>query len=180
MDLTRDLGSYIEIDGRSAVRFARVYQHPIERVWDAITDPAELAHWFPAPKVIMEPGVGGEIRFSGDPNTADQPGTILTWQPPTRLAYAWGGDELRFELEALDGGSCRLVLLNVLERRDAAARNGAGWLVCLAELATTIARTRGDGPHSASSMARWQAAYDAHIAAGVPHGAPIPRPPESR
>lgn len=43
MDMRVDLDRYAEIDGRHAVRFERVYQHPIERVCGAINDPAELA-----------------------------------------------------------------------------------------------------------------------------------------
>src|SRR5262249_41825335 len=35
-----EYGTYIEYDGRPAVRFVRTYPHPIERVWHAITDGA--------------------------------------------------------------------------------------------------------------------------------------------
>jgi uncharacterized protein YndB with AHSA1/START domain len=174
MDLTADLGSYLEVGGRPAVRFERTYPYSIDRVWATITEPAELVHWFPAPNVNIEPRVGGTITFSGDPNVESQPGTILVWEPPNRLAFTWGRDELRFELEAIDGGSCRLVLLDLLERRDAAARNAGGWLVCLGELAKTVAGQPGDGPHSDSVVASWPEVYDAHIAAGLPYGAEIP------
>ena len=174
MDLSQDLGSYLEVAGRPAVRFERSYPHPIERVWTAITDPAELAHWFPSPRVSIDQRVGGSIRFGGDPYAADQKGTVLAWQPPTRLAFSWGADELHFTLEALDSTSCRLVLLDLLEQRDAAARNAGGWLVCLGELAKTVAGQPGDGPHSDPVIASWQQVYDAHIAAGLPHGAEIP------
>ncbi len=37
-----DLGTHIEYDGRPAVRFERTFRHPVERVWRAISDPAEL------------------------------------------------------------------------------------------------------------------------------------------
>jgi uncharacterized protein YndB with AHSA1/START domain len=33
-----DLGSYLEYDGRPAVRFQRTYTHTIDRVWAAVTD----------------------------------------------------------------------------------------------------------------------------------------------
>jgi uncharacterized protein YndB with AHSA1/START domain len=48
-----DLGTYFEHDGRPAVRFVRTYPHDVERVWRAITDPDELARWFPA-RATME------------------------------------------------------------------------------------------------------------------------------
>jgi uncharacterized protein YndB with AHSA1/START domain len=174
MNPTPDLGSYVEIGDRPAVRFERIYPHPIERVWTTITDPAEMAHWFPAPEVSIEPRTGGKIRFGGDPHTNDVPGTVLAWEPPTRLAFSWGADELHFNLEALDPMSCRLVLLDVLEQRDAAARNAGGWLVCLGELAKTVAGNPGQGPHSDDVVAPWPEVYDAHVAAGLPYGAEIP------
>jgi uncharacterized protein YndB with AHSA1/START domain len=43
-----DLGTYVELDGRPAVRFVRTYPQPIERVWQAITTPEGLARWFPS------------------------------------------------------------------------------------------------------------------------------------
>ena len=65
---TTDLGSYVEHEGRPAVRFVRTYPHPVERVWRAVSDPAELAHWFPS-AVTVEPREGGRITFSDDPYT---------------------------------------------------------------------------------------------------------------
>ncbi|MGH3693962.1 MAG: SRPBCC domain-containing protein [Pseudonocardiaceae bacterium] len=49
-----DRGTYLEHDGRPAVRFQRTYPHPIERVWAAVTEPDELSHWFPC-AVQIEP-----------------------------------------------------------------------------------------------------------------------------
>lgn len=61
-----DRGTYLELDGRPAVRFRRTYPHPVERVWAAVTEPAELEAWFPS-AVSMDPREGGTIEFSGDP-----------------------------------------------------------------------------------------------------------------
>jgi uncharacterized protein YndB with AHSA1/START domain len=167
-----DFGSFIEFDGRPAVRFERTYAHTVERVWAAISDPAELAHWFPS-SVEIEPHTGGAIVFSGDPRTSQQTGVLLAFEPPRRLAYTWGGDELHFELEPLATGQCRLILINVLADRQAAARNAAGWHVCLEELAKLLTGRPGGGPH-AESATSWQSHYDAYVAAGMPSGADIP------
>ena len=35
-------------NGEPELRFERRLRHPIERVWAALTDPRELAAWFPA------------------------------------------------------------------------------------------------------------------------------------
>lgn len=161
-----DRGTYIEIDGHPAVRFERTYRHPPERVWAAITDPAELKHWFPS-AVRMDPQVGGRIEFWDDPNLPESHGTVLTIDPPRRLSYSWGGDELRFELEPAPGNGCTLVMINLLEARNTAARNAAGWSVCLAAFDKLVDGT-GDGVED------WKVEYDAYVATGMPSGAEIP------
>ena len=161
-----DLGSYIEHDGRPAVRFERTYPHPIDRVWPAVSEPDQLAAWFPS-KVAIEPRVGGTVEFSGDANVDDSTGVVLAYDPPNRLAFTWGGDEVHLELNAVDDGHCRLVLLNVLDDRSAAARNGAGWNLCLAALDAALNETTPDDTP-------WRAYYDAYLADGVPSGAPFP------
>jgi uncharacterized protein YndB with AHSA1/START domain len=169
-----DHGTYLELDGRPAVRFERQYPHPIERVWSSISTTEGLGHWFPA-TVTIDLRVGGEVLFGGDPHTDDHAGTVLACDPPHRLAFTWGGDEVHLELEELGRTGCRVVLVNVLERRDAAARNAAGWSVCLAELDRYQAGGVAAGPHSASALP-WQPFYESYVAAGLPSGAPIPDP----
>ena len=58
---------------------------------------------------------------------------ILAYDPPRRLAFTWGPDEVHLELTAVDNEHCRLVLLNVLGDRSAASRNAAGWNVRLSQ-----------------------------------------------
>lgn len=169
-----DLGTYIQYDGRPAVRFERTFPHPPERVWRAISEPSELAQWFPS-AVRMETRPGGTITFSADPHMEDTSGRVLVYDPPHRLAFTWESDELHLTLEPAGEGHCRLTLINVLSDRSTAARNAAGWSVCLAELDKIIAGQPGDGPHSPTATP-WQPLYQAYIAAGLPHGAPIPTP----
>ncbi|MEU7746243.1 SRPBCC family protein [Nonomuraea sp. NPDC049158] len=168
-----DRGTYVEIDGRPAVRFQRTYPHPIERVWRAVTEPGELAHWFPQ-AVTMDAREGGKIEFSDDPHMDGITGTILVWDPPRRFAFTWGGDELRLELAPDGAGGCTFTLVNVIQARDAAARNAAGWAVCLAELDKVVAGQPAGGPHSESAES-WREHYDAYVADGLPSGAEIPQ-----
>lgn len=168
-----DQGTYLEHDGRPAVRFERTYPHPIERVWAAVSDPAQLAHWFPA-SVALQPHAGGAIEFTDDPHTAPSTGTVLVIDPPRRLVYTWGGDELHFTLEPVGAHRCSLVLINVLSDQQAAARNAAGWSVCLAELDKHLTGSEtADGPHSHTAL-EWRPLYDDYVAAGMPAGAAIP------
>jgi len=168
-----DLGSFVEHDGRPAVRFERRFRAPIERVWAAVTEPDRMTAWFPS-GVRYEARVGGEIEFFGDPNLPEPEDVdqVLAWDPPHRFAFGWGGDEIHLELHETDDG-CRLVLVNVLVRRDTAARNATGWHGCLTELAKVVDGIAGGGPH-AQPVADFWPVYDAHIARGLPHGAWIP------
>jgi len=165
-------GTYLEIDGRPAVRFERTYPHPIDRVWSAISEPDELRHWFPS-AVEIDGRAGGAVEFSGDPNLVDSRGTVLVYEPPRRLAFTWGRDELHFELEP-DGDGCRLTLTNVLDQRNAAARNASGWSVCLGVLDRHLAGVTVGGPHAPDAQVPPHELYEDYVAAGLPSGAPIP------
>jgi uncharacterized protein YndB with AHSA1/START domain len=134
---TRD-GELIELEGdRVGVRFERRLTHPPERVWRAITDPEELAAWFPD-TIEGEFAPGAEVTFPkfvemGLPST----GTVTEFDPPRLLAFTWGPSTLRFELEP-DGDGCRLVFMDSLPREES-AKNAAGWEVCLADLESLLA-----------------------------------------
>ncbi|MFB7243562.1 SRPBCC family protein [Streptomyces populi] len=172
-EATARTGTYLTLDdGRPAVRFSRVYDHPVDRVWRFVTDPGELAGWFPS-RAEIELRPGGAITFSGDPNMPESTGRVLAVDPPRHLSFEWGGDELRFDLEALDAGRTRFTLTDVLAAPDTAARNGAGWEVCLAALDAAARGERPEGPH-AGGEAAWKGIYDAYVEAGVPSGAPVP------
>jgi uncharacterized protein YndB with AHSA1/START domain len=166
-----DRGTYVEYEGRPAVRFERTYGHSVDRLWAAITEPDELSHWFPA-SVVLESRVGGKIEFAGDPHVEPTVGSVLVFEPPHRLSFTWGGDELHFELASV-GDGCVLTLIDVLEAPDTAARNAAGWHVCLAELSKLVAGEVAAGPHS-DTAAVWRPLYDGYVAAGLPSGAWFP------
>ncbi|MFF7122387.1 SRPBCC domain-containing protein [Streptomyces sp. NPDC008240] len=166
-------GTYLTLDdGRPAVRFSRTYDHPVDRVWQFVTDPDELAQWFPS-RAEMDLRPGGAIRFSGDPNLPESTGKVLAVDPPRHLSFEWGGDELHFDLEAAGEGRTRFTLTDVLVAENTAARNGAGWEVCLAALDAKASGTRLEGPHAGAS-APWKEFYDGYVGAGVPSGAPVP------
>ena len=168
-----DRGTYVEHEGRPAVRFVRSYPHPAQRVWAAVSEPEGLRHWFPS-RVELEPRAGGRVAFRDDPNLpVETSGTVLAYDPPRQLAFTWGGDELHLTVEPEGEHACTLTLLNVLEARDTAARNAAGWTVCLAELDKYVGGGVADGPHS-DTAEPWEEHYAAYVAAGVPSGAPIP------
>ncbi|MBO1330584.1 SRPBCC family protein [Streptomyces sp. VRA16 Mangrove soil] len=167
--MTTLTGDYVTLDdGRPAVRLTRTYARPVARVWQYASDPAELAHWFPSRFEVAELRPGARIRFFDDPNMPESTGTVLAADAPHHLAYSWGGDELRLDVTPLDDGTTRLTLTNVLASADTAARNAAGWEVCLSAL------DRADRGGSGPAGPEWKEVYDAYVLAEFPSGAPIP------
>ena len=47
-------------DGRAFIRFERHLPHPIDRVWAAISEPAEIVGWL-YQRVEIEPQLGGQF-----------------------------------------------------------------------------------------------------------------------
>jgi uncharacterized protein YndB with AHSA1/START domain len=165
-------GTYETVDDRPAVRFERHLPHPIERVWRAITDPAELADWFPS-QVTGELRPGGVLRFSfPGHDLPDTEGEITELEPPRRLAFWWGTEHLRFDLEP-EADGCVLRLTHVLSSPDQAARDAAGWHVCLDRLERSLA---GDDTtaHGTEPTGEWSALYEEYEGRGLPTGAEIP------
>jgi uncharacterized protein YndB with AHSA1/START domain len=117
-------------DGGVALRFERELAHPPERVWRALTERAELDAWHPTP-FELEPTRGGLVTFQAPaqvPSMRD--GEVLEFDPPRALEYTWFEDSLRWELHPRVDG-CLLVLTHSFGDRFKAARDGAGWHVCL-------------------------------------------------
>jgi uncharacterized protein YndB with AHSA1/START domain len=127
-------GTLLRDGDRWALRFERQLAHPIDRVWRAITEPSELAHWFPG-RVEVDLVVGGKITFLNDMEGVDESllptqGVVTAVDPPTVFAFTWADDPLRFELSPA-GTGCVLVFTHTFENRAGAPRQAAGWSECL-------------------------------------------------
>jgi uncharacterized protein YndB with AHSA1/START domain len=122
--------------GRASVRLERHLVDPPALVWRALTERDQLRTWFPC-DVEVDGGrwlVGAGITFSFPSEVIDMTlrGDVTEVEEPSRLAYRWGDELLRFELSDDDGGSL-LVLIDELSP-SCAARNAAGWDDCLDRL----------------------------------------------
>jgi uncharacterized protein YndB with AHSA1/START domain len=65
---------------------------PIEEVWKAITDAAAMARWF-APKMTVEPGVGGYILADWGPGV-EWTTAIEVWEPNKHLRLTENRDRV--------------------------------------------------------------------------------------
>ena len=165
-------GTFESIDGKAAVRFERFYPHPVERVWRAVTEPEELAHWFPN-TVEVDLREGGRMHFTfPDGEMEPMEGRVTELDPPRRFAFLWGEEHLRIELEP-DGEGCRLRFTHVLSSREQAARDGAGWHVCLDQLERLLSGAGGEAPGTGATS-EWSELYEEYQRRGLPAGAAIP------
>ena len=164
-------GAYTTAAGRPVVVFERSFSHPVERVWRAITEPAEMAHWFPS-KVKADLRAGGAMEFTFAPDVALD-GEVVELDEPHLFEFRWGADRLRFEL-SVEGEGTRLTMTHTLfeEGENAAAKTAAGWHLCLDALSARLDGARDPAPTGASP--EWRERYDEYVAAGLPHGASIP------
>jgi DNA-binding transcriptional ArsR family regulator/uncharacterized protein YndB with AHSA1/START domain len=164
-------GELEQVDRRWRLRFTRRLPHPPEKVWRALTEREHLAAWFPT-DVDGERSAGAPLRF--DFRNGEGPameGEMLAYDPPSVLELRWGQDTLRFELRA-DGDGTELTFLDTFEELGRAARDAAGWHVCLDALASHL---DGD-PQARRQMDRWQEVHEAYVQRLGPEAATIGPP----
>ena len=128
-------GQIVVDDDRAAIVMACRYPHSIEKVWAALTDPAQLSAWMGPARV--DPKLGGTIVLEAGP--ADIPvevrrmtGQILVWDPPNVLEYEWNqaiveASVIRYEL-ARDGDGANAGTLVKLTHRWLSLRNARGFI----------------------------------------------------
>ncbi|MEA2483936.1 MAG: hypothetical protein QOC55_1883 [Thermoleophilaceae bacterium] len=146
--------------GHAVLRYERRYEHPIERVWDAITRPERLVDWLGDAEVELEQG--GAIRVTWlntdeQGNSAVFTGRITRFEPPHVFEY--DGDihgRLRWELSE-DGPAATVLRLTnwTPAPPEFRSKTAAGWDIHLDHLAAALDGGSVDWP-------RW---YDEHYPA---------------
>lgn len=117
MNATSALNGEVTFDGEYArLWFQRRLPHPPEKVWKAITDPAQVKQWFMASSARVDGKVGGVHESVAGPAQIYAQGKILVWDPPRVYEYEWktaprqeipkGEDAVvRWELQSVPGGT---------------------------------------------------------------------------
>ena len=125
-------GARVEKDGEKwTLVLVRELRHSPEKVWRALTDPAELREWAPYDADRSLGTTGGTVKLTtfGAPGPHITETKIKRADAPRLLEFEWGGGEIRWQLEPLGAGT-RLTLWANIDR-NWIAMGAAGWHVCL-------------------------------------------------
>ena len=113
-------------DGRYVLRYERQLRHPIEKVWEALTDPAQIEEWWARAEVELAEGGRARLEWLNGDAVAD--GRISRLEPPHAIEFDTDiHGRLLWEL-APDADGTRLTLTVTAELPDdhlASVR--AGW-----------------------------------------------------
>jgi uncharacterized protein YndB with AHSA1/START domain len=124
-------GAQVRKDGEKwTLILVRELRHSPERVWQALTDPALLREWAPfeADGNLGTAGAAVKLTTVAAPTPHVTETKVTRADAPKVLEYSWGGNDMRWELEAFDGGT-RLTLWHNIDRRFI-SMGAAGWHIC--------------------------------------------------
>jgi uncharacterized protein YndB with AHSA1/START domain len=149
-------GTIEQRDGKITCRYERHLRHPVEVLWQAITDPDEIERWTGSrPEIDLRPGGHYITRHGTGDEVVDR---ITRLEPPRLLEHTfWVHINptalVAWELSPAAGG-CRLVLTHTLDIEDVrtaartmalgddltaiVSRNSAGWHRLLDKLTWTL------------------------------------------
>jgi len=132
-------GARVHREGdRWTLVLARDLHHPPARVWQALTDPAHLKEWAPF-DADKDLAAAGPVKLTtvGAPSPLVSETQVKRAEAPRVLEFSWGGQDIRWELEPIGGGT-RLTLWHDIDRRFI-SWGAAGWHVCLDVLDALLA-----------------------------------------
>jgi uncharacterized protein YndB with AHSA1/START domain len=102
----------------------RELRHSPEKVWQALTDPAQLREWAPFEVDESLATFGATVNLTWMGTGGLQVTTVTRAEVPAVLEYG----DIRWELEAFGGGT-RLTLWHNIDRRFI-SWGAAGWHIC--------------------------------------------------
>src|SRR5438128_8849873 len=113
--------------GKWTLILVRELRHSPEKVWQALTDPAHLREWAPfeADGSLGTVGTTVKLTTGGAPTRQVSETRVTRADAPKVLEYNWGGNDIRWKLEAFGGGT-RLTLWTNIDRRFI-SMGAAGW-----------------------------------------------------
>ncbi|HEY1753773.1 MAG TPA: SRPBCC family protein [Bryobacteraceae bacterium] len=118
-------GAQVEKNGEKwKLILVRELRHSPEKVWQALTEPAQVREWAPFEADGSLGMVGNTVNLTwvGTPTTFET--TVARADAPKLLEYG----DIRWQLEA-SGGGTRLTLWHSIDRRFI-SMGAAGWHIC--------------------------------------------------
>jgi uncharacterized protein YndB with AHSA1/START domain len=158
-------GANVQKEGEKwTLVLVRELRHAPKKVWEALTDPAQLREWAPfdADRRMNAAGATVNLTTIGAPKTLVSQTTVTRADPYKALEYSWGGGDIRWELQALGDGT-RLTLWANINRRYI-AMGATGWHICIDVLdrlldVDPIGRIAGPDALKVSGFQRLMAEY---------------------
>src|SRR5258706_9951286 len=101
-------GAQVKKDGEKwTLVLVRELRHSPEKVWQALTDPVHLREWAPFEADGGLGSVGTTVKLTtvGAPKPQVSETIVTRADAPRVLEYNWGDKNIRWELEAVDGGT---------------------------------------------------------------------------
>src|SRR6267142_2065430 len=105
-------GADVRKDGEKwTLVLVRELRHSPEKVWQALTDPAQLGEWAPFDADRSLGTVGSTVKLTtvGAPAPHVTEAKVKRADAPKALEYNWGDFDIRWELEGVGSGT-RLTL----------------------------------------------------------------------
>jgi uncharacterized protein YndB with AHSA1/START domain len=150
-------GAEVRKDGEKwTLILVRDLHHPPAKVWQALTDPAQLREWAPFDADRSLAAVGPvTLSTVGTPTPQVCETHVTRAEAPNLLQYQWAGNDMRWQLEPLGDGT-RLTLWHNIDR-GFISMGAAGWHICFDVLERLLAgdpigrmvggaATKGDWP----------------------------------
>jgi uncharacterized protein YndB with AHSA1/START domain len=129
-------GAQVRKDGdKWTLILVRELRHSPQKVWQALTDPAQLREWAPFDADGSLGTVGATVTLTWVGTGRPQVTTVRRADVPEVLEYG----DIRWELEALGGGT-HLTLWASIDRRYI-SMGAAGWHIALDVLASNLSGT---------------------------------------
>jgi uncharacterized protein YndB with AHSA1/START domain len=171
-------GARIRKDGEKwTLILARELRHSPEKVWQALTDPAQLCEWAPfdADRSLATAGATVKLTTVGAPAPRITETRVVQADAPEVLEYDWGDYDIRWELEGTGLGT-RLTLWHDIDRRFI-SMGAAGWHICFDVLdhllsGTPIGRLAGGDALKFAGWQRLNAEYAQQFGIEVPRWSP--------
>jgi uncharacterized protein YndB with AHSA1/START domain len=130
-------GKVSKKDDGLMIEFERILNHPIEKVWDALTNPAVLRIWMTEVEMDFRPGGQMKLYFQ-DANKTVTHGKVVTINKPTLFEYFWEDEFASWKLEAMDDKTTKLHFTYSKLDEKYAFQAPAGWHSVLDQLQTVL------------------------------------------